>query len=61
MTKHITCSKCGSTYELTYTRTIMRDQDSIDCDICGQLLHRWSEAKVWSAKLIDKKELHLKA
>jgi len=49
-----TCSKCSSQYELSYVKTTIRDQDSIDCEVCGQQLHRWSEAKVWSAKLIQK-------
>lgn len=38
----------------------MRDQDSINCDVCGTLLHRWSEAKIWDATLIERKENHIK-
>jgi len=53
------CGKCGSVYELSFTRTTMRDQDYIDCDICGVQLYRWSEAKIWEAKLIEKHENHL--
>ena len=53
-----TCGKCGSLYELSGTRTSMRDQDVINCDICGEQLHRWSEAKIWEAKLIEKHENH---
>jgi len=56
-----TCGMCGSIYELSYSRTTMRDQDSIDCDICGEQLHWWSEAKIWEAKLIEKHEDHLTA
>ena len=50
------CTKCGSVYELSFTRTIMRDQDSIDCDVCAEQLHRWSEAKIWEARLIQRNE-----
>jgi hypothetical protein len=59
MEKEIACEKCGSVYELSFTKTIMCDQDSLPCEICGQLLHRWREAKIWEAKLIHKKENHL--
>ena len=59
MNKEKICSQCGSIYELSFTRVAMRDQDSIVCEICGQLLHRWSEAKAWEAKLIQKHENHL--
>ncbi len=54
-----TCNKCGSIYELLFTRSIMRDKDSIDCGVCGRELHKWSEAKIWEAKLIEKHENHL--
>lgn len=61
MKKLKTCSKCGSVYELSYTRTIMRDQDSIECKVCDEQLHQWSEAKIWEAKLMEKHENHLEA
>lgn len=54
----IKCKKCGSLYELKYTRTIMRDKDVINCHICGEELYSWSEAKIWYATLIEQKELH---
>jgi DNA-directed RNA polymerase subunit RPC12/RpoP len=53
------CSKCGSIYNMSYTRTIMRDKDSIDCDVCGNRLFSWNEAKIWSSKLIERHEKHL--
>lgn len=58
MDKEKVCQKCGSVYKLTYVRTIMRDKDSIDCMVCGEPLHSWSEAKIWEAELIRKKENH---
>lgn len=56
----MSCNNCGSLYELDFDRTISRDNDSIDCQICGELLHEWDEAKIWSAKLLEKKENHKK-
>ncbi|HSI44614.1 MAG TPA: hypothetical protein VK950_00430 [Methylophilus sp.] len=58
MDKEKACGHCGSVYKLSYTRITMRDQDSIDCEVCGHQLHRWSEAKIWEAKLIERKENH---
>jgi hypothetical protein len=58
MNKEKICPNCGSVYELSFQRTIMRDHDSIDCTVCGHLLHSWSEAKIWEAKLIQKKDKH---
>ena len=49
MDKEVICSKCGSIYQLSYTRTITRDKDSmIECTVCGQLLYSWN------AKLLKK-------
>lgn len=48
----IICSRCGSLYKLRYTRTIMRDKDSLDCEFCGCEIYSWNEAKIWSAVLI---------
>ena len=60
MDKVKVCSKCGSVYQLSFIRIIARDSDSIDCEVCGEQLHRWSEAKIWSAELIERNENHLK-
>ena len=53
------CKNCGSKYELSYKRTPWRDQDSIDCEVCNETLFAWSEAKIWTAKLLERKENHL--
>ena len=52
------CKNCGSKYELSYDRVPWRDQDSIDCEVCNKTLFSWSEAKIWRAKLLDRKENH---
>ena len=53
----VTCKTCGSIYELTYRRIIMRDNDSINCQVCGEKdIFSWNEAKIWTAKLVVRKE-----
>lgn len=56
---NISCKKCGSVYELTFMKVPFRDQESIKCKVCDEVLHRWSEAKVWEAKLIEKHQDHI--
>lgn len=56
MLKYVTCSGCGSYYRLTATRAFERDNDSISCEVCGQEIHSWSEAKFWSAELVKRGE-----
>lgn len=48
----VACAKCGANYRLTARRVTVRDSDRLTCDVCGNEIHRWSEAKVWQAKLI---------
>lgn len=52
----IECKRCGSIFELRSVKVPMRDQDVIHCEVCGEILHRWSQGKVWEAKLIERRE-----
>ncbi len=54
----VRCEKCGSVYDLSFTRTIARDKDSLLCDICGETIHKWNEAKIWDSKLIKEDSKH---
>jgi DNA-directed RNA polymerase subunit RPC12/RpoP len=54
------CSNCGSEYILSSNPISMRDKDTIDCEVCGNEIFRWNEAKIWFAKLKTKKENHLR-
>lgn len=54
----ITCQKCGSRYRLSFTKVIFRDKDTIECLVCGEELHRWNEAKIWHAELLEKHTNH---
>jgi hypothetical protein len=40
-----------------YERIRTLGSDSIDCLVCGAELHRWSEARVYTARLIERHEL----
>jgi len=52
--KNVECRKCGSQYELLYTKTTMRDKDYISCQVCGEKRYSWNEAKIWEAKLVKR-------
>ena len=46
------CPQCGSLYELDSYHVITRDSDSIECDVCGATIKKWSGSRVYSAKLL---------
>lgn len=46
-----TCAHCGAEYELVGKSQIMRDDDYLSCE-CGEELHRWNGAVIYSKKLI---------
>ena len=48
------CSKCNSVYEVTKHKLIVRDKDSLECDICGTTYMSWNGVEMWSDKLIRK-------
>ena len=50
----IECKHCQSKYELNFERLNWRDKDKIDCEVCGHELFSWSEAKTYTAKLIER-------
>lgn len=52
--KKITCEQCGSSYLLEEFRLPVRDRDSINCEVCGNKLKEWNEAKCWSATLLSR-------
>jgi len=54
----ITCSHCQSKYHLNSERLNWRDKDKIDCEVCGHELFSWSEAKIFTATLIERGKSH---
>jgi hypothetical protein len=45
------CRTCGSEYSVTYTKVIFRDQDDVNCQVCGHQLASWSSSRIPSYKL----------
>ncbi len=45
------CQQCGSRYWVTSDHVPMRDDDTIDCDVCGVELLSWDEAKMYRVEL----------
>ncbi len=52
--KPIKCPHCQSQYHLNSERLNWRDKDSINCEVCGQELFSWSEAKIYTATLVER-------
>ena len=52
--KLIICQHCHSKYYLNSERLNWRDTDSINCTVCNQELFSWSEAKIYTATLIER-------
>ncbi len=50
------CKKCGSKYWVTSQHVLMRDNDSISCEVCGEPLIAWNEARIFDAKLAKRAE-----
>ena len=47
------CGNCKSRYRVTKMKVPFRDQDSIDCEVCGTNLQRWNGGVVYRWKLIE--------
>jgi ribosomal protein S27E len=54
MHDEMTCEGCGSVYKVTKFKTIMRDKDSIDCEVCGHELLSWNGGTMYRAQLIKR-------
>jgi hypothetical protein len=51
-----TCSKCGSIYEISEYKMMVRDSDEISCEVCGTELISWNGGVMYSKKLIQRAE-----
>ena len=56
----VVCKKCGSEYSLGAQKIPVRDKDTLECEVCGETIFSWNEAKIWHATLVVRKENHLK-
>jgi transposase-like protein len=56
----MTCSNCGSVYDVRKIKIAMRDKDVYNCDVCGQHLKSWNGGVMYDITLVDRKENHKK-
>jgi len=55
--QEIKCDRCGSIYLVLKHKTMMRDKDSLDCEVCGGTLIEWNGAVFFSnARLVQRGE-----
>lgn len=52
----LSCPQCGSEYEIISRKVNWRDSDSIECDVCGHMLKKWSGSRIYTAMLINRGE-----
>jgi len=60
MSETISCSHCGAEYEVTYTKTMFRDRDSEDCEVCGEHLASWNGSNIPHYRLIKRPDANKK-
>jgi ribosomal protein S27E len=52
----LSCPQCGSEYEIISRKVSWRDSDSIECNVCGHMLKKWSGSRIYTAMLIKRGE-----
>jgi hypothetical protein len=45
---------CGALYEVNYTKVIVRDRDTADCDVCKKQMDSWSSSRIPSYRLVGR-------
>lgn len=48
----LTCEQCGSTYSLQEHQALMRDHDSLRCEVCRFTMKSWNSSRWYSATLV---------
>ena len=41
-----TCAKCGSIYSTTIFTAPFKDNDAVNCSVCGEVLDRWRSTSI---------------
>ncbi len=54
MVKKYICPRCRSEYDLWSAHVPMRDEDSIDCEVCGKEIIHWNGSRIWHSKLVKR-------
>lgn len=52
------CPKCGAVYELTETKIMFRDKDSLECNFCNTTIIKWNGSSFWTIKQILQKPVN---
>lgn len=42
----VKCATCGSIYAVRIHRVPMKDSDSFDCQVCGELVQKWNDTRI---------------
>jgi transcription elongation factor Elf1 len=50
------CPHCGSVYSVEWHKSIMRDDDHADCDVCHRRMDSWNSSRWPFYRLIEAKE-----
>lgn len=48
------CNGCGSVHQIKEFRLPVRDEDSLHCQVCGEMLKDWNGATGWQLVRTDK-------
>ena len=48
------CERCASVYRITSMPVLARRRDTLDCEVCGATLLRWTEAIEYYADLLER-------
>jgi predicted nucleic acid-binding Zn ribbon protein len=51
ITENYTCPACGSEYEIQQRKTMLRDRDSINCEVCGREIRSWNGGVMFTSKI----------
>lgn len=48
----VKCPSCNAKYRLSKNKVPWRDKDSLKCDRCGTVYHKWNASWVYEGRLI---------
>jgi ribosomal protein S27E len=51
----LTCETCGSEYSVMTFKSIARDRDSLDCEVCGGVLIAWNGGTMYYNQRLTKR------
>jgi predicted Zn finger-like uncharacterized protein len=58
----VVCPKCGSEYSVKEIKIPMKDTDTEECEVCGEVLKRWHKSTtMYHVQLKVRRENHLRS